>query len=261
MSESPLNAYESTPVDYLTRISRLFGEYKKRAFIFTELKPGESLLDAGCGAGDDLLAVATSFPNAGALYGIDLDDSTLQTARERAAAAGVQIDFQVGDLASMPYADDAMDVVRSDRVFQHLERPAAVLKEMIRVTKPGGRVIGIDVDWGSLIIDHPQVELTEKICDFARDHHINGRSGRQLRRLFLEHGLKEVQGYADAVCVPDWQIAGYIWGLQALIERFAASGGCSREEAGVWWRLAEEAAEADRFCASMTGFAMRGTVG
>ncbi len=260
MNQPSQNAYQSTPVDYLTRITRLFGDYKKRAFVFMELQPGEKLLDAGCGAGDDLLAMSQALKGEVELHGVDMDGATIQTAIERASAAGVPINFQVGKLEALSFEDNSMNVVRSDRVFQHLENPMKVLNEMIRVTQPGGRVIGIDVDWGTLVLDHPQTELTEKICDFARDHHVNGRSGRQLRRLFIEAGLTKVDGYADAVCVPDWQIGSYIWGLQALLQRFTSAGGCEKDEAAEWWRNAEDAASENRFCSSMTGFVMRGIV-
>lgn len=261
MSTSPKNAYQATPVDYLTRITHLFGEYKKRAFAYLELQPGEHLLDAGCGTGDDLLAAAAILKGAVNLHGVDLDAETLKAARARAEAAGVKIDFQQGDLSRLPFANGVMDVVRSDRVFQHLTRPEAVLSEMIRVTRPGGRVVGIDVDWGTLVIDHPHYELTDRICAFARDHHTNGRSGRQLRQWFLEAGLEEVQGYADAVCVDDWQVATYVFGLRALLDQFVSVGGATAVEAAQWWQLAEDQAAEGRFFSSMTGFVMRGRVG
>jgi ubiquinone/menaquinone biosynthesis C-methylase UbiE len=260
MSQSSQNAYQTTPVDYLTQITRLFGDYKKRAFAFLELQPGEHLLDAGCGAGDDLLAAAAMLQGAVSLHGVDLDPETLKAAKARAQAAGVEIDFQQGDLSQLPFADDQMDVVRSDRVFQHLTRPGAVLAEMIRVTRPGGRIVGIDVDWGTLVLDHPMTELSDRLCAFARDHHTNGRSGRQMRQWFLDAGLEDVHGYADAVCVDNWQIATYVFGLRALLDQFVSVGGTTAAEASEWWQLSENQAEQGLFFSSMTGFVMRGRV-
>lgn len=260
MTESQQNAYQSTPVDYLTEITRLFGDYKKRSFAFMELKPGEELLDAGCGAGDDLLAIASVMQGSVSLHGVDLDAETLKAASARSEAAGVEINFQQGDLSKLPFENDSLDVVRSDRVFQHLIQPEAVLNEMIRVTRPGGRIIGIDVDWGTLVFDHPMAEFSDRLCAFARDYHTNGRSGRQLRNWFIKAGLKDVKGYADAVCVDRWDVATYIWGLRAFLDQFIAIGGADATEAETWWEMASEIGSEGLFCGSMTGFAMCGSV-
>lgn len=138
--------------------------------------------------------------------------------------------------------------------------PMGVLKEMIRVTRPGGQVVVIDMDWGTLVLDHPQPEFTDRITAFARDHHTNGRSGRQLHRWFQKAALKEIDGYADAVCVRDWEIAGYIWGISALLEKMVASGAASRSDADAWLEDADSHAKQGLFCSSMTGFVMRGRV-
>lgn len=138
--------------------------------------------------------------------------------------------------------------------------PMGVLKEMIRVTRPGGQVVVIDMDWVTLVLDHPQPEFTDRITAFARDHHTNGRSGRQLHRWFQKAALKEIDGYADAVCVRDWEIAGYIWGISALLEKMVASGAASRSDADAWLEDADSHAKQGLFCSSMTGFVMRGRV-
>lgn len=261
MTPTPLTAYQSTPVDYLTRIVELFGLYKKRAFVFMNLQPGQSLLDAGCGTGDDLLGIHQGMQGQVQLSGVDLDAETLKVARQRAESAGAEIDFQQADLTSLPYTDASFDVVRSDRVFQHLLDPMGVLNEMIRVTRTDGHVVAIDVDWGTLVLDHPQPELTDQITAFARDHHTNGRSGRQLHQWFQKADLKQIEGYADAVCVRDWEIAGYVWGIPALLEKMVASGAATRSDADSWLEDAESHAKRGLFCSSMTGFVMRGRVG
>lgn len=260
MTDSSQTAYQTTPVDYLTEITRLFGDYKKRAFSFMNLQPGEKLLDTGCGTGDDLLALANLMQGALKLHGVDLEQNSIITAKSRAEAAGVEIDYQQGNLSSLPFENDTMDVVRSDRVFQHLRNPEDALQEMIRVTRPGGRIIAIDVDWGTLVMDHPMSDFSDRLCGFFRDHHTNGRSGRQLRQWFVKAGLKEVDGYADAVCVSNWEIGSYIWGLRAALDQFVGVGGADAEEAKTWWDLAVKQGEKNLFCGSMTGFVMRGLV-
>jgi ubiquinone/menaquinone biosynthesis C-methylase UbiE len=253
-------AYQRTPADYLTLITQLFGAYKKRAFAFMDLQPGQSLLDAGCGTGDDLLAIHQVLQGQIELTGVDMDATTLEAARKRAESAGANVAFHQGDLGKLPFSDACFDVVRSDRVFQHLTDPMGVLNEMIRVTRPGGRIVAIDVDWGTLVLDHPQTEFTDRLTAFSRDHHTNGRSGRQLYRWLQQAGLSDIEGYADAVCVRDWEVAGYIWGLNPLLGNMVSSGGASQAEADAWLTDAAAHAEAGLFCGSMTGFVMKAVV-
>jgi len=260
MSTDPSNAYRTAPVDYLTRITALFGDYKRRALEFMELRPGEHLLDAGCGTGDDLLMIGQAMGGAAKLTGVDLDEGTLKAGAARAEKAGIAIDFRQGDLVALPLEDDSVDVARSDRVFQHLPDPVASLGEMIRVTRPGGRVVGVDVDWGTLVLDHPQADFSDRIAAFARDQHTNGRSGRMLRRWFREAGLDDVEGYADVVCVTDWEIATYIWTLRDILDRMVRAEEATAAEADDWWAAAESHAQAGYFCGSMTGFVFKGTV-
>lgn len=254
------NAYQADPTDYLTRITRLFGGYKRRALEFLELKPGQRLLDVGCGTGDDLLAIAGAMKGSLGLTGVDLNGDTLETARKRAAEAGADIDFIQGDLSAIPLEDGAVDVVRSDRVLQHVEDPVAALREMARVCRPGGHIAAVDVDWGTLVVDHPHTEVTDKLCVFTRDHHVNGRSGRCLRRWLTEAGLEDVTGYADAVCVTDLDIAVFVWVLQDTLDRMAKAGHITPREAEDWMSEARRLDAAGLFCGSMTGFVMRGTV-
>ena len=58
----------------------------------------------------------------------------------------------------LPFPDASFDASRSERMFQHLKDPDAVFGEMVRVTKPGGRIVVLDPDWGTASIDTPGLE-------------------------------------------------------------------------------------------------------
>src|SRR5690606_17674798 len=91
---------------YLQRIAELFRDYKQRALDALELKSGETLLDVGCGAGDDLLAVAARSGGTVALLGVDPDPASLEAARRRAREAGADIRFLEGGLSGLPLESD-----------------------------------------------------------------------------------------------------------------------------------------------------------
>lgn len=254
------NAYQADAARYLERIAALFGDYKRRALEFTAPAPGEIVLDCGCGAGDDLLLIAKATGGTVSLIGIDPDPETLQRARERAEQAGADIRFEAGSLENLPLADHSVDVARVDRVLQHVPDAPAALRELKRVVKPGGRVVAVDVDWGSLVLDHPDPVTTDRLVAFIRDRHVNGRAGRRLGAWLREVGLEELDGYADVVRVTDWEIAAFIWGLRESLDLMVSAGQIDAAAAETWWTEARAHAETGGFQSAMTGFAVKGSV-
>jgi SAM-dependent methyltransferase len=102
--------------------------------------PGTALLDAGCGGG---FALQLAAKRGATVTGLDACGPLLAIVRERVPAA----DVRQGDLESLPYADDAFDAVTTFNSIQYAADQAAALRELRRVTRPGGRV-GIVV-WGA----------------------------------------------------------------------------------------------------------------
>jgi SAM-dependent methyltransferase len=106
-----------------------------------ELKPGEVVLDLGSGGGIDVLLSASRVGPTGFAYGLDMTDEMLELARRNAAEAGVtNVEFRKGRIESIPLGDASVDVVISNCVVNLSTDKAAVLAEVARVLRPGGRV-------------------------------------------------------------------------------------------------------------------------
>ena len=104
---------------------------------FAEVAAGQRLLDVACGTG----VVAVTAARRGAkVAGLDLTPALLARARENAEIAGVAAEFIEGDAEALPYPDAAFDVVLSQFGHMFAPRPAVVVREMLRVLKPGGVV-------------------------------------------------------------------------------------------------------------------------
>jgi SAM-dependent methyltransferase len=104
---------------------------------FSRLRPGETVLDVGCGTG----VVAISAARAGAtVKGLDLTPALLERARFNAKTAEVEIEFTEGDVEALPYSDATFDCVLSQ--FGHMfgPRPNIAIAQMLRVLKPGGTI-------------------------------------------------------------------------------------------------------------------------
>ncbi|MGH8442095.1 MAG: class I SAM-dependent methyltransferase [Nevskiaceae bacterium] len=104
---------------------------------FGGVKPGEAVLDLACGTG----VVAVTAARAGArVKGLDLSPVLLEDACKNAAVINASIEFVEGDAEALPYKDGEFDVVLSQFGHMFAPRPDVVVREMLRVLKPGGRI-------------------------------------------------------------------------------------------------------------------------
>ena len=109
------------------------------------IKPGDAVLDVGCGTGEVALLAKTR-AKAGKVYGIDPAPEMIAVARNKAARKELDIDFRVGVIEALPFPDESVDVVTSSLMMHHLpdELKARGLAEIYRVLKPGGRLLIAD---------------------------------------------------------------------------------------------------------------------
>ncbi|HEY9382145.1 MAG TPA: class I SAM-dependent methyltransferase [Gemmatimonadales bacterium] len=125
-----------TAGDFL-QIARSFAPAAEEFIARLSLCPGESVLDVACGTGN--LAIPAA--RAGArVIGIDIAPNLIADARVEARAARCVIDFEVGDAESLPYGDDRFDATVTMFGAMFAFRPERAAAELVRVTRPGGRV-------------------------------------------------------------------------------------------------------------------------
>ena len=169
-----------------------FRSAKERTYALLALQAGNQVLDVGCGAGDDVRALAGIVGLTGRAVGIDSSQRMIDTARRR-SAGDTGVEFRVGDAQQLDFADNTFDACRTDRVLQHLSDPQRTVHEMVRILRPGGRLVALEPDTGALLLDAPDKAVTRKILTFRSDAVRSGWIGRQLRRLFMTAGLTDVE--------------------------------------------------------------------
>jgi SAM-dependent methyltransferase len=122
-------------------------------FALGPIRPGESLLDLGCGAGFDAFVAAQLVGPAGRVVGIDLSPEMLAVARAGQAEAGFpELEFREASVEALPFPDASFDVALSNGVLNLVPDKPAALGEIFRVLRPGGRLQTCDI---GLVGDRP----------------------------------------------------------------------------------------------------------
>jgi SAM-dependent methyltransferase len=157
---------------------------------------GERVLDVGCGSGAVTRTLAQRVAPGGSAVGVDTSAALLKVARELAnqAGLGAVIEFKEGDCRALPFPDASFDAVVAATALSHVPDAGCALAEMVRVTRPGGRVGVFDVDGDLTLFAHPERELTRKIVAAFSDHGwVNGWLVRELPARFADLGIVDVK--------------------------------------------------------------------
>ncbi|MFJ4677782.1 methyltransferase domain-containing protein [Kitasatospora sp. NPDC088783] len=199
-----------------------------------DARPGQLLLDWGCGTGAALPALARAATARGRVLGIDHDPRMARRAAERTADLPGTAVLRA-DVHRLPLAPGSADRIRTDRLFQHLADPAVALAEAHRVLRPGGRLVAAEPDWDTLAVDHPDPELSRAFTRHLTDRIVrNPLIGRQLPRL-AEHSGLAVRTVAPVTTLfRDVREADRVLGLRRNTERAVTANHLTARQARDW---------------------------
>ncbi|MGH2616112.1 MAG: methyltransferase domain-containing protein [Thermomicrobiales bacterium] len=229
-------------------------DYKQRALALLGLHAGDQGLDIGCGTGEDVCQMAGLVCPGGRATGVDASETMIAEARRRHVGIELPVAFHVGEAEALPFADASFDGCLAIRTFQHLANPQRALGEMIRVARPGGRLVVIDPDHDTAVIDASERSLMRRFLKFRADTIRNGGIAHHMPALFKERGLLEVSvipmtevrtGYAEVEAASHFE-----GGIRIAHD----VGVLTDEEADRLVSGMRSAADAGRFLTAMTYF-------
>jgi ubiquinone/menaquinone biosynthesis C-methylase UbiE len=233
-----------------------FQQLKHRCIDMLEPGEGQRIIDVGCGTGDEVRVLAKLAGHQGRVVGLDSSDVMLEEASRRSANLGLNVEFQPGDACSLQFGDASFDRCCSFGMLEIADEPRRALGEMVRVTKPGGRVATPVFDLDTLIIDSSFRDLTRKIthnyCDVC-----NGWLGRQVPGFFRELGVVDLVITPMTLLITDYGLLGELW-LPPMIEDARRARVSSDGEIDEWLADLEARDRKGRFFCSTTAIIVAG---
>jgi ubiquinone/menaquinone biosynthesis C-methylase UbiE len=235
-----------------------FGDYKRDSMKALGLSPGDAVLEIGCGLGRDLAAMAGQVGPAGLAVGLDASLVMLGRAAREGRDASSRFALAAGDAHLLPFADRTFAACRVDRTLQHTADPFLVLAEMARVTGAGGRVVAVEPDWGTFVLDSDQAVTAGIVAACWRDRFPSGAVGRSLARGLAEAGLGRVTVMPRTFVLRDFATADAIYDIERTVAEAVARGDLAARDGRAF--LDEQRAADDRglFFSSLTFFEARG---
>jgi ubiquinone/menaquinone biosynthesis C-methylase UbiE len=246
---------------FLEERSQLVDQMQLNQVLVDILEPqaGERLLEVGSGTGVLCRLVTTGVTSGGCVVGLDISYDFAAFAERTAGGQSVSpLHYLVGRGQRLPFQDASFDGVWAARLLLHAEDPQTVVDEMVRVVRPGGRVILADWDFETVTVDHPDRELTRRILHWRTDHHGGDNwSGRKLLRRARNAGLDHIE------CIPFSHIAvdessALTLSLWRAAEVARDGGEITHQEHDGWVTGLKECIHQKRFFASIVYFILKG---
>jgi SAM-dependent methyltransferase len=247
--------------DYLDIAAKIMQPLKQRTYELMQLRPGQRVLDLGCGPGIDTVALSESVGPTGEVHGADHDAAMVAEANRRADAAGVaaRVFHRQTDAGALPWTDGFFDASRSERVFQHLLDAEQAFSEMVRVTRTGGRLVVLDGDWATFTIASDEVELERRLARFHAERMMNNPySGRRLSGMFNSRGLQDIHVEAQPIIVTDYELARRVSRLDQIEQEALRAGVFDENDSRRWRASLQRAAALGGFFCSVNGVTVSG---
>ncbi len=267
-------------------------QYKETSYELLQLEPGMTVLDLGCGVGDDARKLFDRVQPGGSVIGVDTNKDMIAQARSRHLPGLVQANapssasmpgwrssssdvplserlrFISGPAEGIPLPDRSCDAARADRLLQHISDPLIALKEMRRVLRPAGRIVLIEPDWRTMAIHPGSVNggdddhVLEAVWKWQIANTRHPLMGRQLRARLTQAGFDQVTVIPVAYSSTDFDLVSYILELAAASEAASKENPplVSPQELQSWFAAARMAEADQEFFAALTlyfGFARK----
>ncbi len=222
------------------RIQRALSEchemVKRRSAILDIVgaRSGESVLEIGCGAGFYAREVAQMVGPSGRVCAIDISDDQIAAARERCAEFE-WAECETANASQLPYGEETFDAIYCVQVLEYVPEVNDTLSEMHRVLRPGGSIVNLATNWGSLVWHSKDLERMKRVLDAWDEHAPYPNLPAELMARLASVGMKPLRQTAHTVLETSYNQNSFSFWLAKMIAPFVAGRlSITADEADDW---------------------------
>lgn len=224
-----------------------------------QLKAGDHVLEVGCGLGLRAKRIAQSCSSQVVVTAVDKSEKIIALAKEMSAAENIH--YTVDDAKALSFPDKLFDVVTAERLLICFDDALPVLKEMIRVLKPGGLLVITDFDPASILITPADQVMHQIFMNIYMPSFADIFIGRKLPMLFKTAGLTILDVILNSSDERDITHLEKIIPLQQVLEGGVRAEVLAQEQAQHWHADLRRASRDGTFLYAITVVSMVGIKG
>lgn len=214
--------------DFISRLDKMrtmesFKAYKDETYALLDLKPDAKVIDIGCGTGDDSRMLAEFVGSGGEVVGLDFSEAMIAEAKNRFRDCE-QLVFVQGSADDLPFDDAVFDAVRVDRVLIHVPDPDKAIDELLRVLKPGGRIVVSEPDMPGAWLDTEHLETAQTVIGAVARSCTTPLLARQMWNRLRARGLSDADFTVRTATAFDLETVNQTLAFGDVIERLAGAG-------------------------------------
>jgi arsenite methyltransferase len=244
------------------RMESMYGrrDFQRRRRLVHEAldaRPGERVLDVGCGPGFYVAELLERVGPGGAVVGVDASPQMLGLAAHRCEGHG-NVTFHEAPATSLPVGDESVDAALSVQVLEYVGDVDTALAEMRRVLRPGGRVVLWDVDWSTVTWHSTAPARMDRVLHAFDAHLTHPTLPRTLAARLRSTGFDAVTAEGHAFTTTELDPEAYGPALLSMIRHFVTGReGIDEAEARAWEAEQRELGERGEFFFSCVQFCFR----
>lgn len=218
------------------------------------LRPGERVLDAGCGHGLLARAMAGEVGPGGMVMAIDLNEQLVRAASAQGEMPG-QLRLMLGDVRDLPAPDGSFDAATCVQTLEYVTPVDKGLAELARVLRPGGRLLIVSTDWDSIVWHSRDAARMARILMAWEAHLADPRLPRTLLPRLRACGFEELRVAAWPILNTRLDPESYSHGLIEMIAAFVSERGLVRRDlATAWMEELRELGQEDAYFMSLNRY-------
>jgi ubiquinone/menaquinone biosynthesis C-methylase UbiE len=217
-------------------------------------RPGERILDVGCGPGFYVRELLDEVGPQGSVVAVDASPDMLALARQRCDGFE-NVMFHEGNATALPVDDGEFDAALCVQVMEYVPDPGVALAEMFRVLRPGGRVLIWDIDWATVWCHSEEPVRMRRVLSAWDEHLVHPSLPRRLGAHLRGAGFADVTATGHSFATVDYDDESFaVMMLNMAADFVPGRGGVTGDEAAAWLAEQRDLAERGEFFFEGTQF-------